>query len=133
MRILDRIRASERIPAERCVGVLSLRADRGDRSLQWAGALEAGALDQFQRLFVAGRHTRALRYRVRRHRAADRIRILRPSHPAGMMDQLLAGPHQESGEGEEKAPWVLFGLGNFAGLGRSLVRYWRKVGEPYGI
>jgi poly-gamma-glutamate synthase PgsB/CapB len=122
--IYDRIAESQGIPPESCIGLLSLRPDRGDRSLQWAEALRAGALAGFRRLFLAGLHAHAVRHRLRHHAEADRIEILRPDHPEGTMIQILGG---EEGGG------MLFGFGNIAGLGRSLVDHWRKVGEPYGI
>ena len=123
--IYDRIVEHEGISPEACIGLLSLRADRGDRSLQWAHALEAGALSRFRRLFVAGLHAHALKHRLRRHPQAWRIEVLRPSHPEGIMTQLLGGG--EGGGG------LLFGFGNITGLGRTMVSHWRKVGEPNGI
>ncbi len=125
MGIHRRLLESQRLGPEACIGLLSLRSDRGDRSLQWAEALEAGALVGFRRLFVAGLHARALRYRLRHHPEARRIEILRPSAPEGIMGQLLG----REGEGGG----ILFGFGNIAGLGLSMVEHWRKVGEPHGI
>ena len=122
--ILDQITEGEGFPAEACIGLLSLRSDRGDRSLQWAEALEAGALPRFGKLFVSGLHGPALKYRLRNHPDAGRIRILRSSPPEGIMTQLL---------GEEDEAGLLFGFGNIAGLGRTLVGHWQQVGEPHGI
>ena len=124
MGIYDQLLESHGRGPENCVGLLSLRSDRGDRSLQWAETLEAGGLARFRRLFVAGLHAHALRHRLRHHSEAGRIEILQPSHPEGIMTQLLGG---ENGGG------ILFGFGNIAGLGRTLVGHWRKVGEPHGI
>lgn len=56
------------IGPERCVGLLSLRADRGDRTLQWADALAGGLLDRFDAP-GDGLHATALERRVRRLRA----------------------------------------------------------------
>ncbi len=123
--IYDRIIEQEGFGPESCIGLLSLRSDRGDRSLQWAHALEVGALSRFRRLFVAGLHARALKHRLRRHPEAWRIEILRPSHPEGIMNRLLGG--------EEDGGGLLFGFGNIAGLGRTMVGHWRKVGDPHGI
>jgi len=123
--IYDRIVEHEGIGPEACIGLLSLRSDRGDRSLQWAHALEVGTLSRFRRLFVAGLHAHALKHRLRHHPQAWRIEVLRPSHPEGIMTQLLGG--------EEDGGGFLFGFGNIAGLGRTMVSHWRKVGEPHGI
>ncbi|MFH1763163.1 MAG: Mur ligase family protein [Gemmatimonadota bacterium] len=125
MGIHRRILESRRLGPEACIGLLGLRSDRGDRSLQWAEALEAGALMSFRRLFVAGLHAHALRHRLRHHPEARRIEILRPSPPEGIMTRIL-GMEREGGG-------ILFGFGNIAGLGLSMVEHWRKVGEPHGI
>jgi hypothetical protein len=123
--IYDRVVELQGIGPEACIGLLSLRPDRGDRSLQWAKALETGALSRFRRLFVSGLHAHALKHRLRRHPEAGRIEVLRPSHPEGIMTQLLGG--------EEDGGGLLFGFGNIAGLGRTMVSHWRKVGESHGI
>jgi hypothetical protein len=123
--IHDRIIENQGADPEVSIGLLSLRSDRGDRSLQWADALETGALKRFRRLFVAGLHARALKHRLRHHPEAGRIEILRPSPPEGVMTQILTGEGDGGG--------LLFGFGNIGGLGRTMVSHWRKVGEPYGI
>jgi poly-gamma-glutamate synthase PgsB/CapB len=143
--IYDHIMEEEGIGPEACVGLLSLRPDRGDRTLQWAQALEAGALTRFRRLYLAGLHGPALKHRLRRHPEKGRIRLLRLTHPDGIMSQLLGrcqggdGPPVDVGKERPDSPrasrgeQLLFGFGNIAGLGRSLVEYWQKEGEPRGI
>jgi poly-gamma-glutamate synthase PgsB/CapB len=127
--IYDRITTAEDLPPELCTGLLSLRSDRGDRSLQWADTLEAGGLSRFRTLFVFGLHGPALRHRLRHHPHAGRIRLLPPGPPEEVMECILAGDAPLSGT----RPRLLFGFGNMFGLGRELVRHWRKVGEPHGI
>ncbi len=128
LRIYDHVLGEEDPNVGGCVGLLSLRADRGDRTLQWAEALREGFLGRFRRLYVTGLHARALRYRLRRLPEAERVEILAPAHPRKLMRRITTG--SGVGEGEEG---ILFGFGNIGGLGASLVRYWDKVGEPYGI
>jgi len=125
LRAYDRVMGVQEFGPEACIGLLTLRADRGDRSLQWAEALESGAISRFRKLYLSGLHARAVSHRLRNHPDAGRIEILRSSSPEGTMDQLLGG--EEGGGG------LLFGFGNIHGLGRSLVRHWQKVGEPHGI
>jgi poly-gamma-glutamate synthase PgsB/CapB len=135
MGIYDRIVGDRRTGPESCIGLLSLRADRGDRSLQWADALEAGALSRFRELFVAGVHAHALKHRLRGHPHVGRIQILRHGPPEEIMDRILVekrGRPGPGGEGEGGGG-MLFGFGNIDGLGRTMVSYWRRVGEPYGI
>lgn len=123
--ILDRITSSQGVPPEDCIGLLNLRSDRGDRTLQWAETLEEGSLSRFGRLFVFGLHAHALKHRLRNHPHAGRIEILKPAPPEGVMAQLLAGEKERAG--------LLFGFGNIAGMGRTLVGHWERVGEPHGI
>lgn len=148
--IYDRVAAAEEIPPESCTGLLSLRSDRGDRSLQWADALAAGGLARFGTLFLAGLHGPAVRRRLRHHPHAGRIRLLRPGPPEEVLDRILAagdapggaagdapeapaGDAREATSGDAPGPSLLFGFGNISGLGRDLVRHWRKVGEPHGV
>ncbi len=122
--IYRRLTEAEGVGSDDCVGLLSLRSDRGDRSLQWAETLEAGALSSFRRLFLAGLHAPAVRHRLRRHPLANRLRILRPGTPEETMARLLGG--------EGDAGGLLFGFGNIDGLGRTLVGHWKKAGRPHG-
>lgn len=155
--IYDRITTAEELPPESCTGLLSLRSDRGDRSLQWAEALEAGGLSRFGTLFLGGLHGPAVRHRLRHHPHAGRIRLLRPGPPEEVLDRILAAggpggsagggsglgtggvPGTDSGgaagtdSGNSAGRSILFGFGNMSGLGRELVRHWRKVGEPHGV
>ncbi len=108
-----------------CIGLLSLRPDREDRSLQWADALVEGALDRFSRLYVCGRHARALAQRVMRQRDDVPVEILGCARPSDIMRAVLAGsPSPEA---------VVFGFGNLGGLGERLVEYWRANGESLTV
>ncbi|MFC1659861.1 hypothetical protein ACFL3S_00160, partial [Gemmatimonadota bacterium] len=109
-------------PPEQYAGLLNLRADRGDRTLQWIHALKEGALDRFGRLFVCGLHARALRRRMKSSEPGHRIEVLSPGRPVDMMKAVRAGLGGSGG--------VVFGFGNIGGPGENLVRYWRETGEP---
>jgi len=111
-----------------CVGLLSLRADRGDRTLQWADALAAGLLERFDTLLVTGLHAAALERRVRQVRRARRaataptpIRVVRGGSPERLTRTALS----ELGPGGG----VVFGFGNIGGLGVELVEHWSRTGE----
>jgi hypothetical protein len=125
MEVLRRVAKDLGVAAQDCLGLLSLRPDRGDRTLQWSDTLRDGGLESFRTLFLAGLHARALRHRLRRHPRAGAIHILRPAPPQEVMDQLLGR--------EEGTPGLVFGFGNIEGLGRSMVRHWGKVGEVHGV
>ncbi|MCK5653467.1 MAG: hypothetical protein KAJ42_18910, partial [Gemmatimonadetes bacterium] len=66
MFVYDQVMETLDMRTDRCVGLMSLRADRGDRSLQWADALAGGLLSRFSHLYVTGLHAPAFRRRVRR-------------------------------------------------------------------
>jgi hypothetical protein len=149
----DRALAAVGAGAGPCVGLLSLRADRGDRTLQWADALAAGFLDRFHQLYVTGVHATALARRVRRGRPARRVRVGRPgrkrvagvsvadgataaeagtpvirvvrSGGAETLTALALEPLRESGG-------LLFGFGNIGGRGQELAAHWARIGEEVG-
>jgi poly-gamma-glutamate synthase PgsB/CapB len=122
LRVYDRIMAEQGRGPDSCVGLLNLRADRGDRTLQWVESLKGGALERFRRLYVYGLHARALRFRLRQLDLGGRVRILSSGPPDGITERIV----RETGEGGG----ILFGFGNIGGLGDTLVRHWRHVGEP---
>ena len=104
----------------RPVGLLSLRRDRGDRSLLWGKALKAGALSRFSCLYVHGFHAGALR-RMLRDPAGPRVAILPSLGPGELMHRIM---------GREGRSGVLFGFGNMGGLGEKMVGHWNGVGVP---
>ncbi|HSW29834.1 MAG TPA: Mur ligase family protein [Longimicrobiales bacterium] len=123
--------AGARLP---CVGLLSLRADRGDRTLQWADALAEGLLGRFDALLVTGLHAAALERRVRRVRdRASRppgeppeapptpIRVVRRASPERLTRAALSELGPDGG--------VVFGFGNIGGPGVELVEHWSRTGE----
>jgi hypothetical protein len=122
LRVYDRIMGEHGRGADGCAGLLNLRADRGDRTLQWVESLRGGVLERFNRLFVYGLHANALKFKLRREDRENRIRILRSGPPDGITGQIV---EEMGGDGG-----IIFGFGNIAGLGDALVRHWRHVGEP---
>ncbi|MDP2956114.1 MAG: Mur ligase family protein [Longimicrobiales bacterium] len=117
----------------RCVGLLSLRADRGDRTLQWADALANGLLDRFDALLVTGMHAAALERRVRqaRGRMPGRTRTAGSGPPPirvlrrGSAERLTRAALAELGA----SGGVVFGFGNIGGLGTKLVEHWSSNEE----
>lgn len=120
-RALDRLDGLGRNGLFDFLAVLNLRDDRGDRTLQWIEALEAGFFAKFAALYVVGAHTRARRWRrwsgprpalrlLHQHSAENLMAAIVRDHPAGA---------------------VLVGLGNMGGLGRLLVEHWETIGRPH--
>lgn len=122
-KILSKI--EERIPfkGRRMIGLLNLRQDRGDRTLQWAEALKKGRFKLFDRWVFIGGHALALKKKLKSLRKV-RISVMREKSPPEIMAKLTA---------MEKGEVVLVGLGNMAGAGRELVKYWERIGKPHDL
>ena len=122
-RALGRLDGLLRATPRELVGVLNLREDRGDRTLQWIDALDSGFFSGFAALYVVGAHTGARRWR-RPSAATPAVRPLREDS----VEPLMAAVVQAHREGA-----VLVGLGNMGGLGRSLVELWEKTGRTHAL
>jgi poly-gamma-glutamate synthase PgsB/CapB len=123
--IYEGIMAALDMDPERCVGLLSLRPDRGDRTLQWVGALREGFLDRFSQLYVLGLHAPALARRLKGCEGAARIEVIRGSRPAEITQTALSGIREAGG--------AVFGFGNIGGVGEALVAHWSETGEPWEV
>ena len=100
------------------VGLLNLRSDRGDRTLQWIKTLKGDLDKYFDRIYVTGAHTKIVK------RKLNHVKILNLKRPEKISEIIMR-------ESENQA--VIFGFGNIAGMGRLLVDYWNGVGEDYGL
>lgn len=125
MRIHEEVMSTLDIDQERCVGLLSLRPDRGDRTLQWLKALREGFLDRFSRVYVLGLHAPALARRLERFDNAARVEVLRGARPAEITQATLSGIGETGG--------AVFGFGNIGGVGEALVTHWGEAGEPWEV
>jgi len=125
-----------------CVGLLSLRGDRGDRTLQWADALAAGFLDRFHHVYVTGLHAHALARRVRRRtrgRNGPAASVVAGAGAPGGGTPVIpvrsAGPEALTGlalEPLRESGGVLFGFGNMGGPGQELAAHWARTGDEVG-
>ncbi|MFQ6109344.1 MAG: poly-gamma-glutamate synthase PgsB [Candidatus Aminicenantales bacterium] len=106
------------------LGLLNLRKDRGDRTLQWLRAVRDGAaFPVFRKIFLAGLHARAFRRKLRGTKRDDVV-VLKSRSPEGIMSQILK---------EEEGRCVVVGMGNIGGTGRDLVSYWERVGKACDV
>ncbi len=120
------LRVKEMIPfsGKKIIGLLNLREDRGDRTLQWFRALEEGFFSEFSKLIFIGAHARAISRKKRfRFSSQTAVTAFSDKRPERIMEKILA---------REKEEAILFGMGNMGGLGKKLVEYWEKIGKPYG-
>jgi hypothetical protein len=119
----------------RPVGLLCLRGDRGDRTELWAQALASGGADRFARIYVHGPHAHALRRRLRGGTGAE-VEVLASGKPGAIMKEILREgiPRRAAAgreEGDAAGPGgMVFGFGNFRGLGEAMVRHWTSTGRP---
>jgi poly-gamma-glutamate synthase PgsB/CapB len=125
-RVLDGLAARGLFDDRGRIGLLNLREDRGDRTLQWLSAVGSGLLDDFDGLVLVGPPARAAHGRLTRRRgsrARPGLSFSARRDPAGLMAALPAAP---GGRGD-----IVIGLGNMGGLGEALVEHWRTIGEPH--
>jgi poly-gamma-glutamate synthase PgsB/CapB len=98
------------------VGLLTLRPDRGDRTAQWLEAFDHGFGGRFRRLYVLGFHAPAFRRALRRRGKGEGVFVLFDRSPERAMERVLA----ETGSSRP----LVFGFGNFGGMGEAFVRHW---------
>ena len=122
---MDRIMDRPSLSGRTFIGLLNLRKDRGDRTLQWAEALERGDFDRLIRIAVIGGQARAFGRRLKKRAgwSEGRLVVLKERTPAAIFQNLLR---------LAAAPAVVIGLGNIGGLGRGIVEFWERTGTTHG-
>ncbi len=114
--------------ASETVGLLNLRPDRGDRTVQWLRALDQGFGGRFRRLYVVGFHAQAFRRALGRRGKGEAVFVLSDRSPERAMDRVLAAA------GSSRP--LIFGFGNYGGMGEAFVEHWLEQehgkGETHG-
>jgi gamma-polyglutamate synthase len=112
--------AKSRLPeaGRQWAGLLSLRADRADRTAQWIEALRGGMFDCLSRIYVTGPHARIVARTVRS------ACVVRAGQPREMTRAIVTDLEDQS---------VIVGLGNMKGTGELLVNFWSKEGEEHEL
>ncbi len=118
IKVLDKVRESLPGTEPPITGLLNLRADRADRTLQWIEALNAGLAGRFKRIHVVGGHAIVLGRKVKT------TEVITYRRPGGVTNAIVASMENDG---------VLFGFGNIGGAGKQLVELWQTIGEEYGI
>ena len=105
-------------------GILCLREDRGDRTMQWVRAAEDGFFADFERVAVLGVPAWAALIKLRRKLGSGSGKFFRPSDPAPetIVNRLASAAKRES---------VVIGLGNIVGEGERIIRYWEEKGTSH--
>jgi poly-gamma-glutamate synthase PgsB/CapB len=118
LEVIERVK--ELLPAapEKFIGLLSLRADRPDRSAQWIDILSGSRFDCLSTIYVMGTHAGIFQRRLKT------AKVLKSKPPEEMMETILAGSDDRS---------VIVGFGNMKGAGELLVDFWNKEGEAHEL
>ncbi|NPV84294.1 MAG: hypothetical protein HPY46_12025, partial [Candidatus Aminicenantes bacterium] len=120
----------------RKIGLLSLRADRGDRSRQWVEFFRSGAVDFLESLILIGPGAGAMGRKLRNwSRATGRPVLFLPERePEKSLEEikkLVADCQRKLPGAEEKC--LVFGLGNVGGFGRKLIEYLERTADAVRI
>jgi poly-gamma-glutamate synthase PgsB/CapB len=123
--VLARVKGMVPPTAGPFVGLLCLREDRGDRTLQWVHAAGAGFFDGFESVAVLGRPAPAVQRKLRKVLGPAIVKFSFFTDPCALelMRRVVSSAGREP---------VVVGLGNIIGHGEDLLRYWLEVGTPYG-
>ncbi|MDI6697688.1 MAG: poly-gamma-glutamate synthase PgsB [Candidatus Saccharicenans sp.] len=120
----------------RKIGLLSLRADRGDRTRQWAAFLKKGEVDFLESLIVIGPGARAMGRTLRKWAQATgcQLWILPDRRPEDAMEGIIEAVRNC----RKRLPAVegkclVFGLGNIGGFGCRLIDYLERTADAVRI
>lgn len=120
-RVLLRLQEKKVFNGMKWIGLLNLRSDRGDRTLQWLNALEKGEFQDFSEFILMGEHAAVFKKRLKSKSKYD-CHVLSLKQPEEIMFQISEMEKEEA---------VIVGMGNMGGIGVSLVKYWEGIGETY--
>jgi poly-gamma-glutamate synthase PgsB/CapB len=115
---LSRVQETKHWASKEMTGLLNLRRDRGDRTLQWLEALRKDAFPEIHRLFLVGGHSMLFESKLPKSIA------LKETNPEQIMDAV-----SETNGGET----ILIGMGNMGGIGREMVRHWQDIGMAHDV
>ncbi len=124
--VIDKALAA--VPAEKTskLGLLCLREDRADRTLQWIRAAEEGYFQSFDRVGILGETARPALRKLRKRQGPGHTTFfsLSSSSPEEVTREMIA----HSDDNKES---IIFGLGNIVGHGERILHFWEQIGRPY--
>jgi len=120
---LEMVRDKVPLASRPLLGILSLREDRGDRTLQWVRAAADGFFRGFAHVVLVGPPAGPALRKFRRSAGPGGPAFSRclGSSPAAVMNHVFSVAPDEP---------VVVGLGNIVGPGERVIRYWEERGEP---
>jgi len=122
-KVLEKLEGRGVFKEKKRIGLLNLRQDRGDRTIQWFHALREGDDFLFDRLILMGEHALVLRNRLK-NRLKAAITVLRTKKPEELTARLFDLEEKEA---------VVIGIGNMGGMGQRLVNYWERIGISHDL
>ena len=122
--VLNKIKEGGLGDKKKLIGILNLREDRADRTLQWLREFRAGRTHSIDRLILTGAHTSPFKRRLKPAGSFE-VEVLKEQEPEQFLCQIL--------EKERDKDVLLLGMGNMQGMGSSLVEYWEKRGVSYDL
>ncbi len=120
-RVLSRLVKKDFLKEKNVVGLLNLRRDRGDRTIQWLKSLGENTFPEFRKIFLIGEHASAFKKRLKRLAGMETF-VLKSRPPKGILEEISKSVGAET---------VLVGMGNMGGAGRELIEEWENRGKPY--
>lgn len=117
--VLSKLMGKNLFIGKKIVGLLNLRRDRGDRTLQWLRALKGETFPDFRKLFFVGCHAHALKRKLKLSEKTE-LFVLKSKAPQKIIEEISKIVNGEA---------VLVGMGNMGGVGKELVSYWESIGR----
>ena len=94
----------------RRIGLLNLRNDRGDRTLQWLDFLLGEGRDTFDELYFSGMHSKAFIRRL------GKGNVIKSKDPREIGNTIISNCTKSS---------LVYGLVNIGGLGSEMIDFWK--------
>ncbi|MGQ9802054.1 MAG: poly-gamma-glutamate synthase PgsB [Candidatus Saccharicenans sp.] len=118
------------------IGWLSLRADRGDRTAQWADFLKSGKANFLESLALTGPGARALRHKIKKSFSTGgrEVRLISARRPEASLEEIIRMVKEcQKSRPAAGQDCLVFGLGNIGGFGSQLIDYLERTADAVRI
>lgn len=116
--LIAKIKEDMSFSSQRIYGILNLRSDRAERTLQWIQFLQSDAGNIFSQLFICGPHAPIVRRKLK-------IGLVMKHHSPEKILEIISEIADDQS--------VIFGFGNIAGMGRKIIDDLNRIGVEYGV
>ncbi len=118
LNLIAKIKKDWSFSSQRIYGILNLRSDRAERTLQWIQFLQSDAGNIFSQLFICGPHAPIVRRKLK-------IGLAMKHHSPGKILEIISEIADDQS--------VIVGFGNIAGMGKKIIDYLNRIGVEYGV